>query len=95
MATCSVRALVLQNKEDDLMKRFSLTLTAVALVMGSMAIAANAQTQAPGAGSLQALKNATPYVRQAACNGFTGGCGCAAGWVSACANRCCKCVRCY
>jgi Bacterial capsule synthesis protein PGA_cap len=32
--------------------------------------------------------------RQAACNGRTGRCGCGAGWVSACGNRCCRCVPC-
>jgi hypothetical protein len=76
------------------MRKLTMTLTAAALMLGTMAISANAQTAA-GAASLHAqIHNATMF-RHAACNGFTGGCGCAPGWISACANRCCRCVRCY
>jgi hypothetical protein len=75
------------------MRTFTLTLTAVALVLGAVSLA-NAQTLRPGAGSLLALKNATPIVTLAACNGHTGACGCGRGFVSACVNRCCRCVPC-
>jgi hypothetical protein len=62
-----------------------------------MAIAASAQTQAPGAASFHAqLHNATPIVKQAACNGTTGSAGCGPGWVRACGpyGGNCRCVRC-
>ena len=77
------------------MRSLTMTLTAAVLVLGTMAITASAQTQWMGAASLHAqLKNATPIVRQVACNGTTGGCGCAAGWISACRDRCCRCIPC-
>jgi hypothetical protein len=76
------------------MRRLTMTLTAAMLVLGTMT--ASAQTQAPGAASFLAqLKNMTPIVKQAACNGRTGRCGCGPGFVSACgAYRCCRCVPC-
>ena len=42
-----------------------------------------------------ALKNATPIVTLAACNGRTGGCGCGPGWITSCPGGCCRCVPCY
>ena len=52
------------------MRRFTITLAATALALGSMALTANAQTQAVGAAGVHAqLQNATPIVKQAACNG--------------------------
>ncbi len=77
------------------MRKFALTLTAVALVLGAMASQASAQQQLRGAACFQALKNASPIVKPAACGGGTGYCGCGPGWVSACAPRCCRCVPCY
>jgi hypothetical protein len=74
------------------MRKLTLILTASALLLGSME--ASAQNQQRGAASIQALKNATPIVTQAACNGKTGHCGCGAGWISSCGDKCCKCVRC-
>ena len=73
------------------MRKFMMTLTAASLVLGVMALQADAQN---GAASIHALKTVTPIVKLAACRGYTGGCGCAPGWVSSCANRCCRCVRC-
>lgn len=77
------------------MRKLTMTLTAAAFVLGTMAIAANAQNQAPGAGSLHAqIQNATP-IHKAACNGTTGGYGCGPGWVRACDGfGHCRCVRC-
>jgi hypothetical protein len=68
------------------MRKLTLTLAATALMLaGSMR----------GAGRLHAqIQNATP-IHEAACNGFTGACGCAPGWISACPGRCCRCVRCW
>jgi hypothetical protein len=66
-------------------------------MLGGMAMSASAQNQAPGAARLHAqIQNATP-IHQAACNGWTGSCGCGPGWISACAGagRCCHCVRCW
>jgi hypothetical protein len=79
------------------MKKITMTLTAAILVLGTMAIAVNAQTQSLGASSFHAqLKNATPIVKQAACNGRTGSAGCGPGWVRACGpyGGNCRCVRC-
>jgi len=78
------------------MRRLTMTLAAVAIALGSVALTANAQTQAPGAASLHAqLHNATPIIK-AACNGMTGGHGCGPGWVWACGpyGHNCRCVRC-
>jgi hypothetical protein len=64
------------------MKKLTVTLAAAAFALGSMAIAANAQTQSAGAASIHAqTQNATPIVKQAACNGRTGGMGCGPGWI--------------
>jgi hypothetical protein len=77
------------------MRKLTMTLTAAMLVLGTMAMTTSAQTQWLGAKSLYAqLKNATPIARPANCAGSTGHCGCGAGWVSACSNRCCRCVPC-
>jgi hypothetical protein len=77
------------------MTKFAMILTASVLVLGAMTATGGAQTQWMGASRLQAqLKNATPIVKEVACNGRTGHCGCGAGWISACGNRCCHCVPC-
>jgi hypothetical protein len=55
-------------KNEDLMRKITLTLAAAALVFGSLAVA-NAQTQ--GASSLNAqAQNATPIVKHTACRGW-------------------------
>jgi len=79
------------------MRRLTMTLAAASLVLGSMALTANAQTQGLGAAGVHAqLQNATPIVRQAACNGTTGAYGCGPGWVRACDGYGhCRCVHCY
>ena len=87
------------------MRKITLTLTAVALALGAMASQASAQNQQRAASSVLALKNATPIVKLANCDGTTGYCSCGPGFVSACAPRCfffdgryrrpCSCVRCY
>jgi hypothetical protein len=46
-------------------------LSAALLVLGALALPASAQNEQRGAASIHALKNATPIVRQAACNGGT------------------------
>jgi len=77
------------------MRTLTLTLTAALIVLGMIATAASAQTQASGATSFLAqLRNMTPIARPAACTGRTGYCGCGPGWVSACRSRCCRCVPC-
>jgi hypothetical protein len=74
------------------MIKSAITLSAAALVLGTMALSANAQTQAPGAAGLHAqLKNATPIIQKAACNGYTGVYGCGPGWNWN--GR--RCVRCW
>jgi len=77
------------------MRKLAVPLMAAALVLGIMASPASAQSLRTGAVCLYTtLKNATPIVKQAACNGWTGACGCGPGWISACRDRCCRCVPC-
>jgi hypothetical protein len=75
------------------MTKLTITLVATALMLGTMAISANAQS-ALGAASLHAqIHNATPIVKQAACRGF--GARCPPGLVWRCGpyGRC-ACVPC-
>jgi hypothetical protein len=64
-----------------------LTLAAAALVLGSMALTANAQAQQLGAGHAQ-LQNATPIVKQVACRGFGPRCGPGFVWTCGPYGRC-------
>ena len=73
------------------MKKFTLTLAATALVLGSMALSASAQTQ--GAAGMKALHDATPIVKQAACRGFGPYCG--PGFTRVCGPYRCWCRPCY
>jgi hypothetical protein len=82
-------------EEECLMRKVAMTLSAAVFVLGALALPASAQNEQRGAASIHALKNASPIVKQAACNGTTGYCGCGPGWISACAPRCCRCVPCY
>jgi hypothetical protein len=79
------------------MRRIVMVLASAALVLGVVlgVFAWQGQAGAQDLPSLHALKNQSPIVKMAACNGYTGGCGCAPGWVSSCRRRCCACVRCY
>ncbi len=77
------------------MRKTTITLTAAAFALAAIALPASAQNQQRGAACIHALKNATPIITKVACDGTTGGCGCGPGWISACAPRCCHCVRCY
>jgi hypothetical protein len=75
------------------MRKLTLTLAAATLVLGSMAMQANAQT-ASGAASVHALaQNATPIVTQAACRGF--GPYCPPGTTRVCGPYRCWCRPCY
>jgi hypothetical protein len=87
--------LQLCEQEEGLVRKLTMTLTAAVLVLGTMAMQANAQNQQRGAATIHALKNATPIVTPAACYGGTGYCGCGPGWISACSPRCCRCVPCW
>jgi hypothetical protein len=74
------------------MRKLTMTLTAAALMLGTMAIVANAQTQSAGAASFHAqIKNATPF-KEAACGGF--GRFCPPGFVRACGPYRCWCRPC-
>ena len=74
------------------MRKLTTTLTAANLVLGTMAIAADAQTLSPGAGSLYGqLQNVTPVARQAACRGWGRHCPPGFGWH--CYYGHCRCVR--
>jgi hypothetical protein len=73
------------------MGKFAITLTAAALVLGSLAFAAKAQTQT-GAASLHGqAQNASP-VKEAACWGWGG--GCRPGWRRVCGPYRCWCRVC-
>jgi hypothetical protein len=77
------------------MRKLTMSLTAAVLVLGTMAVTASAQTQATGAARLHAqIQNATPIIKQAACNGTTGVYGCGPGWVRRCGYYGCRCVPC-
>jgi hypothetical protein len=67
------------EQEEGLVRKLTMTLTAAAVLLGTMALQANAQNQQRGAATIHALKNATPIVTPAACNGGTGYCGCGPG----------------
>jgi hypothetical protein len=76
------------------MRKFTLTLTAAALVLGSLVISASAQSQQAGAASMHALaQNATPIVTKAACGGFGPYCG--PGYTRVCGPYRCWCRPCY
>ena len=75
------------------MRRLTMTLTAAALILGTMAVGANAQTQSSGAASFHAqVKNAT-QLKEAACRGF--GPLCLRGFIRACGPFRCWCRPCY
>jgi hypothetical protein len=75
------------------MQKLTMTWAAAALMLGSMAIAANAQAVTSGAGRLHAqIQNATP-IDKAACRGF--GAYCPPGTVRRCGPYRCWCARCY
>jgi hypothetical protein len=75
------------------MRKLTMTLTAAALLLGTMAIAANATTLTTGAGSFHAqIQNATP-LKQAACRGF--GPYCPPGTTRVCGPYRCWCRPCY
>jgi len=74
------------------MQKLALTLAAAALVLGSMALSANAQ--GAGAASMHALSpNATPIVKNVACRGFGRWCG--PGMTRVCGPYRCWCRPCY
>jgi hypothetical protein len=84
-----------KQKEEGLMRKLALTLTAAALALGMTALTASAQTQSPGAASLHAqANNFTPVVKHVACGGW--GPHCRPGWTWTCGpyGRC-WCRRCY
>jgi hypothetical protein len=74
------------------MRKLTTTLTAAALMLGTMAIAANA-AQMPGAANFHTqIQNATPF-KEAACRGFGRWCG--PGFVRVCGPYRCWCRPCY
>lgn len=74
------------------MRKLALTLVSAALVLGAMAVAANAQSQYAGAAAFHAqIKNATP-IEQAACRGF--GPYCPPGFTRVCGAYRCWCRPC-
>ncbi len=76
------------------MRKLAITAAAAALVLGSMALSAGAQTQGAGAGSVHALsQNVTPIVKHAACNGRWGP-WCPPGTIRACGPYRCWCAPC-
>jgi hypothetical protein len=82
------------------MRKLGLALSVATLALGMTALTATAQTQQPGAANLNAqVRNFTPMVKQAACNGLPGP-YCGPGWVRRCwrgpyGGVHCRCVPCY
>jgi Spy/CpxP family protein refolding chaperone len=74
------------------MRKLTKTLTAAALILGTMAVAANAQTSSGASGLHAQIKNATPF-KQAACGGF--GPYCPPGFTRRCGPYRCWCAPCY
>jgi hypothetical protein len=75
------------------MHKLTMTFTAAVFAIGTMAVAANAQTSAGASGLHSQVQNATPIVKQAACRGFGSRCG--PGWTWACGPWGCRCRPCY
>jgi hypothetical protein len=75
------------------MRKLTLTLTVAALVLGTMAIPASAQTQLLGASLHKQIQNFTP-ITKAACNGTWGRYGCGPGTVRYCRGGRCWCGPC-
>jgi hypothetical protein len=84
----------MSKTREGILKKLTMTLTAALLVLGTMAMSASAQTQAPGAASFHAqIQKATPIVKQAACRGR--GPHCAPGWTWTCGPFGCACRPCF
>ena len=84
-----------QGKGENMMGKLAITLAAAALMLGSLTFAATAQTQQPGASSIHGLaQNATPIVKQAACNGRWGP-WCPPGRHRVCGPYRCWCAACW
>jgi hypothetical protein len=75
------------------MTKLTMTLAAAAVMLGSMAVGASAQTHLLGAGLHAQIQNATPIVTQAACRGFGPHCG--PGFTWTCGPYRCWCRPCY
>ncbi len=77
------------------MRKLALTLAAVSLALGTMALGANAQTQQLGAANLHAqAKNFTPVETQVACRGYGPHCGPGFTWVCGPYGHRCWCRPC-
>jgi hypothetical protein len=74
------------------MRKITLTLGAALFVLGSMALSVNAQTQAPGAASLNAQAHNATITHKAACFGFGRWCG--PGFHRVCGPYRCWCAPC-
>jgi hypothetical protein len=76
------------QRKEDLMRKLIMTLTAMAFVLGTTVMTAGAQTQ--GAHSLNALRNATPIVKEIGCRGPADWGKCSPGrhWVCGNYGRC-------
>jgi hypothetical protein len=68
------------------MNKLTLSLAATALVLGSMALTANAQQL--GTGLHAQLSNATPIVKNVACRGYGARCGPGFTWACGPYGRC-------
>jgi hypothetical protein len=76
------------------MRKTTKLIAATMLALAALTLTADAQSQSIGGACTRALANVSMPVKNAACNGSTGYCGCGPGWISACAPRCCRCVPC-
>ena len=75
------------------MRKRAMTLT-TAFVLGMLAVAANTQTQSPGAANFRAqIQIATPIIKKAACGGW--GHYCPPGTGLRCGPYRCWCARCW
>ena len=72
--------------------KLTLTMAAATLMLGAMALSANAQTHQLASGLHSQIQNATPIVHPAACRGFGARCG--PGFVWGCGPAGCWCRPC-
>jgi hypothetical protein len=75
------------------MRKITLTFAAALFVLGATALAADAQTQAPGASSLNAQAQNATIIHKAACGGF--GRWCPPGRRHVCNPWHCWCAPCW
>ena len=82
-----------EGKGKEIMGKLAITLAAAALMLGSLAFSATAQTQQPGASSIRGLAQNATIIHKAACGGVWGR-WCPPGRYRVCGPYRCWCAPC-